>query len=291
MFEFIRERHGDGTLATAWRSLNLHLHVAEWMQLATAQPQGMVGPALLCDADTPGLWVAFRRIFVLMVHNTRLESLVSKQKSLEHHSMHGMTVENYVLHHARMEGERELLTRRELRSTTGGARRSQAVAQGFRSLPAAHTYGSKLQRRAYSELMLKAMSRYSAVELYSRGATSIAKAVKRQRGELDMLAASVPERKFKALKSTHAVTATGRARKAVAPPAAHAHLAGATHAAGTNVAKSRGTGRSAKDIAAKKKVHAAQQRIERAAAKAVPKKRRDGGRMTQAQRRRAEAGP
>ena len=94
--------------------MHMQLHM-KTDSLESAHVQGTVGPALLCGADTPGLWMAFRRIFVLIVHNTRCESLVSKQKSLEHHNHTELMVEHRVLHHSRMEAERALLTRREMR--------------------------------------------------------------------------------------------------------------------------------------------------------------------------------
>ena len=75
----------SGELKAWWQRWGMEAAVAEWLTLATA-PEQAYGNALLCTAQTPRAWVALRPLFVLMPHNTRLESYVSKHKQLEHHN-------------------------------------------------------------------------------------------------------------------------------------------------------------------------------------------------------------
>ena len=82
-------RHDDGTLRAWWNELGLDKHRSEWQKLATAEPLALVSPALLSKKHTPGLWACFERVFLAMVHATRNEAAVSKQKSLEDSHMTG----------------------------------------------------------------------------------------------------------------------------------------------------------------------------------------------------------
>ena len=70
--------------------------------LASEPSRGALNNPLLNPTDTPKVFHAMTRLFVLIVHNTRLESLVSKNKQLERPNMKGPTVEAMVLNHSDM---------------------------------------------------------------------------------------------------------------------------------------------------------------------------------------------
>ena len=92
LYRFVDERHADSSLSMWWDELGLNSYLTEWRILASTPANGDWGPALLAPSSTPGVWAALQRIFVLMIHATRVESSVSKQKQLEHSNMKGNTV-------------------------------------------------------------------------------------------------------------------------------------------------------------------------------------------------------
>ena len=57
--------------------------ICEWVALANTPARDSIACPLLSLESTPGVWDALQPVFVVMVHNTRLEAGVSKQKLIE----------------------------------------------------------------------------------------------------------------------------------------------------------------------------------------------------------------
>jgi hypothetical protein len=222
-----------------------------------------------------------------MPHNTRLESYVSKHKQLEHHNTSAGMVNDMFMLHAQLESERAALTHSSARSATGGARRPAARAEAAKGHGLTDAHASKGQRQAMAMLALVEAQRYSAAALFKRGEGSVARALKRKRAEEADLAAAVPRAKVEALKQTHAAGPSGQARRPVQPAAALQHLAPVRLEAGQKATKAHGTGRSAADLAVRKRQKAAEKR--NASAQPKQKKRTGGGRLTEKQHRAAAA--
>ena len=160
------------------------------------------------------------------------------------------------LAHSRKKGERQALCSKEMRCTSDGALRQSAVDEATNGHDLRDPYCSKKQRRAMATLAFSKIALdYKDSDLGVRGESSIAQGRKRLREEHIGWAASVPDRKFKALKATSA-HGPSRARKAVPPVFAIAHLAPPTAKAGEKVTKVRGsgTGRANESIKARKAV-------------------------------------
>ena len=177
LFEFIKTRNDDGSLRVWWNELRLYTHLAEWRMLATTPCRGDWGPALVCKSSTPGVWEALQRIFVLMVHATRVESSVSKQKQLEHSNMKGRTVNSMWVHHASMEDERAKLIEPSMRASIGGGCRVKALERNGKRLASHLAYGNKRQRQVYAVVMLTHANSYTHEELYRRGKSSLRESV------------------------------------------------------------------------------------------------------------------
>ena len=109
-------------------------HVGEWLRLATEPQQPYANP-LLCHEKTPGVHKALWPLFVLLVHNTRLESYVSKHKQLEQSNMGSRLVDAMFMAHCDMEPEREALSSHEMRSTGGGTKRARTVYEAAKGKP------------------------------------------------------------------------------------------------------------------------------------------------------------
>ena len=218
---------------------------------------------------TPVTWVKLRPLFVLMVHNTRLESYVSKQKQLQQgHNTTPTNVNLMFMHHASMEPMRSTLSSWEARSTDKryGAGRAAVQAKAGTHKGLTDTTRSKRQRQTLLAYIAKhELPHYSAAQLYSRQSkshTSIASTLRAAESADKAVAAAVPERKLTHLQQTH-TAGPCRARLPVKPPAAHAHKAPQLAEAGTKVAKQRGTGRSSADIAGRAKAARAAKAEER----------------------------
>ena len=275
-------RQLDGSLQEWYTRWGFSSHEDELQQLADATPRELQQPCLNED-DTPGLFWALTPLFVLMVHNTKLESYVSKHKMIEKPNMGGLAVQDAFLHHARQDSERVLLCAPGMRSETGGALKpgaKQAHTEGKR-LPASHAHGSKKCRRLSVEMGLTKGRAYDHAEVYSRGDASVAcEARKRQAAEATAEDA-VPAKQFASLLKTAARGPSGRARVPVAPPQAKAYLAPQPGESG------KGTGRSKDAIAARQREHTRAAAVAAAAPKVVPT-RRNGAPMTTSQRNKEE---
>ena len=158
------------------------------------------------------------------------------------------------LAHSRKESERMHLSRVEMRSASHPKAASRELAPegcGLRD-----SYGSKMQRRTMAELALRrAVADYSDSTLWVRGKESVLQGRKRTSSDHSAWADSVAERKYNALSLTSS-HGPKRARKAVPPVAAIAHLAPHTAKAGEKVKQGRsiGTGRSTEAVNARKAV-------------------------------------
>jgi len=66
-----------------WVRWGMYRFLAEWVILANTPARESIHSPLLSLESTPGVWAALKPLFIVMVHNTRLEAMVSKQKQLE----------------------------------------------------------------------------------------------------------------------------------------------------------------------------------------------------------------
>lgn len=282
LFACLKREAANGELRRWWRQWSMDPHLGEWLRLATAPPQPYGNP-LLCHEQTPGVHKALWPLFVLIVHNTRLESYVSKHKQLEQSNMGSRLVDAMFMAHCEMEPEREVLSSSQLRATSGGAKRTRAQEEAAKGKPiTGGAYRSKLQRIAMTGLGLKEAGTFTDCEFYQRKG-SVAAQVQEARASDAAVADAVNERKVVTFVKTASVTEKGNPRKAVAPPAA-CHKAPELAKAGEHVPAQRGTGRSAADLAVRSKAATAA----KAAAPPVTKTarpRKDGQPMTQAQQR------
>ena len=248
----------SGQLRAWWDRWGLGASLDEWLLLATTPSQNYHNPVFRAER-TPVMWARLRPLFVLMVHNTRLESYVSKQKQLQQgHNTTPTNVNFIFMHHASMEPMRSTLSAWEARSTDVryGAGRAVVRAKAGTRKGLTDTQRSKRQRQMLlGHIGKHELPHYSAGQLYSRlskSHTSVASTLRAAESADKAVAVAVPERKLAALQQTH-TSGPCRARQPVKPPAAHAHKAPQLAEAGAKVAKQRGTGRSAADIAVRSK--------------------------------------
>ena len=242
-----------------------------------------------------------------MVHNTRLESYVSKQKQLRQgHNTTAVNVNFIFMHHTSMERMRNTLSSWSARSTDVryGAGRAAVQAKAGRNVGLTDTVRSKLQRHILLMFTLRQeLPKYTFQQLYSRGQTSVALLLRSAEMAEKTVAGAVVERKLHALQHSH-TAGPCREWRPVKPPAACASKAPPVAEAGEHVPKQRGTGRSAAAIADRTKAAKAAKAAERPsqAGKAVvptaaqKRKQRDADVQTLAKRqavpveqRRAEA--
>ena len=66
-----------------WIRWGMGYCVTEWVLLANTPARDSLANPLLSLESTPGVWHKMKPLFVVMVHNTRLEAMVSKQKLVE----------------------------------------------------------------------------------------------------------------------------------------------------------------------------------------------------------------
>ena len=255
----------SGELRAWWVRWGLGADLREWLLLATRPVQNYHNPVLRVER-TPILWAALRPLFVLMVHNTRLESYVSKQKQLQQgHNTTPTNVNFIFMHHASMEQMRSTLSSWSARSTDVryGVGRASVQAKAGRNKGLKATQRSKKQRQALLMFTLAdELPCYPAMQLYSRGERSVASALRAAESADKAVAAAVPERKLTSLQQTH-TSGPCRARAAPKPPPAYAHKAPQIAEAGTKVPKQRGTGRSTADIAVRSRAAKAAKAAER----------------------------
>lgn len=283
LFACIEREVKSGELQVWWQRWGMQAHVHEWLSLATTPAQSYGNP-LLCHTHTPGINMALCPLFVLMVHNTRLESYVSKHKQLEQGNMGSRTVNAMFLAHSEMEPERTLLCSHAMRTASGrGTVRPRAREEAAKGHGLASAYESKRQRAMMATLSLADAATISARDLYCRNDNSLAKAIQNAAASDDAVADAVDERKILSFVKTKDRTGLGNARKPLKPVAAcrAPNLA----KAGERAPKQRGTGRSAADIAARRKAAAAAKESAAAPISKTASKRRDGGRMSKAQHR------
>ena len=284
LFVCLRREADSGELNRWWTQWGMGAHLGEWLRLATEAPRPYTNP-LLCHKQTPGVHKALWPLFVLIVHNTRLESYVSKHKQLEQSNMGSRLVDAMFMAHCDMEPERQVLCSSEMRSTGGGAKRACAQMAAAQGKPLTNgAYHSKVQRIAMTDLSLKEAATYSDRELYRRGKLSVATQVREARASDAAVADAVNERKVVTFVKTASVTDKGNARKAVAPPAA-CHKAPLLAKAGDHVPAQRGTGRSAADLAVRSKAVTAAEAVARAGVTRTAQPRKDGKPMTLASQR------
>lgn len=171
---FERER-ASGELWACWARWALGASLDEWLLLATAPSQLYANP-VLCIERTPTVWRALVPLFVLMVHNTRLESYVSKQKQLQQgHNTTPSMVNHIFMHHAGLEETRALLTSNQMRSTSGKARLKAGLAEASKGHGLTDATRSKVQRQGLMFLTLTTvLPLYSAKDIYARGRESAA---------------------------------------------------------------------------------------------------------------------
>ena len=245
---FERER-ASGELRVWWERWGMEATLDEWLLLATAPPQGDNNPVVR-RARTPKLWTALNPLKVLMVHNTRLECYVSKQKQLRKgHNTTALMVNDVFMVHAQDEALRATLMAPEMRSSTGGARRKAALIEMGKGHALTDSTRSMAQRRRMLHIyVVDRLPKYSAARLYSRGKASIATAVRHAAAVQKRIAAEVVDRKVVAFQQTH-MAGQSRARRPTKPPAAYAYLAPTTLMAREKAKKVRGTGHAAADIA------------------------------------------
>lgn len=222
----IERERASGELCAWWERWALGASLDEWLLLAMAPSQDYGNP-VLCIERTPTVWKALIPLFVLMVHNTRLESYVSKQKQLQQgHNTTPSMVNAIFMHHAGLEETRALLTSNQMRSTTGsGARHKGALEEASKGHQLTDPMRNKLQRQGLLFLTVTSvLPLYNVKEIYARGSDSAASKERVARDADAANAAAVPERKLVAFQHTH-IAGPCRARAPVKPVAAIAHLA------------------------------------------------------------------
>ena len=276
LFACLLREQNSGGLRKWWESWQMDVCYGECLRLASTPPQAYEKP-LLQSSTTPSLWSALRPLFVLMVHNTRLESYVSKHKQLETSSMTAGLVDAMFMAHASLERERALLSASTERSLTRGACTAAAKAKATEGRCLQKAYISKAQRRGMVLHVMAQGSQFKGVKW--RGQGSVAQLLKAQRSASQAVTDANVERRYHSLSTSCRVTATGRARAALPPVAAVAYKA----------PDQSGGGRGAAAIASRKRVHSAEQHEVRESAAKVVKKRRDGRPLTAAQQRKAAA--
>ena len=259
----IERERASGELCAWWERWALGASLDEWLLLAMAPSQDYGNP-VLCIERTPTVWKALVPLFVLMVHNTRLESYVSKQKQLQQgHNTTPSMVNAIFMHHAGLEETRALLTSNQMRSTTGsGARHKGALEEASKGHQLTDPMRNKLQRQGLLFLTVTSvLPLYNVKEIYARGSDSAASKERVARDADAANAAAVPERKLVAFQHTH-IAGPCRARAPVKPVAAIAHLAP------QDGANSQGRGAAA--IAARKKTAKAAKAAAQAGKQPVP---------------------